>query len=106
MLKAWNMYMHEKKLNKREYYLSEKHFLAIDFMNEAPEVICDLLFYMSGFIHYRTDQIDQEVYEQMLRCQVSNIEPKSKEQMKNIQKGGWKEDELEIEARMEEYLHF
>lgn len=42
----------------------------------------------------------------MLRCQVNGIAPISKEQRQNINRDGWKEDELGIEARMEEYLTF
>ena len=63
MIKAFQMFMHEKKLNKREYYLSEKQFLDIEFPNEAPELICDVLFYLSGFVHFRTEQMEPEVYE-------------------------------------------
>ena len=37
---------------------------------------------------------------------MNGIAPISKEQQQNINRDGWKEDELGIEARMEEYLTF
>lgn len=68
--KAFNSYICESKMQHREYFISKKQYLAMEFMNEVPEIVCDILFYLSGFVHYRTDRISAETYHQMLRCQI------------------------------------
>ena len=39
-------------------------------MNQVPEIVCDVLFYLSGYVHHRTEDISLEAYKQMLMCQV------------------------------------
>ena len=63
--------MQQKRLDQKEYYLSRRQYCSIEFMNEAPEIVCDLLYYMAGFVHYRTNFMSQESYAQMLHCQVT-----------------------------------
>eukprot|EP00353_Schmidingerella_taraikaensis_P016599 CAMPEP_0185613668 /NCGR_PEP_ID=MMETSP0436-20130131/28118_1 /TAXON_ID=626734 ORGANISM="Favella taraikaensis, Strain Fe Narragansett Bay" /NCGR_SAMPLE_ID=MMETSP0436 /ASSEMBLY_ACC=CAM_ASM_000390 /LENGTH=98 /DNA_ID=CAMNT_0028247853 /DNA_START=610 /DNA_END=906 /DNA_ORIENTATION=+ len=98
--------MSELKMDKKEYYLSAKQYCELEFMNEVPELVCDLLFYMSGYVHFRTNRFSQEGYEQILRCQLQNINVMSKEQMTNYNNDGWKHDEKGVEDRMNEYLAF
>ena len=49
--KAFQSFVCESQLRKKEYYISKKQYLEIPFMNEVPEMVCDVLFYLSGYIH-------------------------------------------------------
>lgn len=75
-------------------------------MNQVPELICDILYYMSGFIHYRTDQMSAEAYKHLLTSQVSNTQVNSNQQNFIYETEGWKHDQRGIEKRLEEYLAF
>ena len=66
--KAFMNYICESKMISREYFISQKKYCELEFINEVPEIVCDVLFYLSGYIHYRTDRISLEGYEKMLRC--------------------------------------
>jgi len=55
--------MCEKKMQSREFYISEKQYMTLDFMNEVPEIVCDILYHLSGYVHYRTDRFSEEAYE-------------------------------------------
>lgn len=68
---AHGAYVKEKYYNSAEFFISEKQFIEQDWMNQVPEIVCDVLFMLSGFSHYRTNQIDSDVYKEMLMCQVN-----------------------------------
>ena len=61
-------YVRMKHYNKREFYITRKQYCNIDFLNEVPEVICDLLFYLTGYMHHKTDLISEEAYNKLLTC--------------------------------------
>ena len=65
--KAFQGYVSDSRLAKPEYYITESQYLSLDFMNEIPEIVCDILYYLSGFVHYRTNRFSQEVYEKFLK---------------------------------------
>ena len=52
-------YVRMKHYNKREFYITRKQYCNIDFLNEVPEVLCDLLFYLTGYMHHKTDLISE-----------------------------------------------
>jgi len=61
-------------------------------MNQVPEIVCDVLFYLAGYVHYRTEDISLEAYKQLLMCQVQNHSAFSKKQSDVYNSEGWKED--------------
>ena len=42
-------------------------------MNHVPEIVCDVLYYLSGYVHHRTDEIPKDVYTKMLKAQIENV---------------------------------
>ena len=75
-------------------------------MNEAPEIVCDVLYYLTGFVHYRTDQFSREVYEKFLRQQNLRQGEISQEQEARYNEDGWRHDELGINARMNDFCDY
>lgn len=69
MYKAFQAYVGESKMPESEYKIDEKQYAALDFMNEVPEIVCDVLFHLTGFVHYRTTRFSSEVYERFLLLQ-------------------------------------
>ena len=70
--RVFDEYVCEKNYQKKEYFISENQYLQLEFMNQVPEIICDLLYYLSGYVHYRTDLISKDVYQKMLIAQINN----------------------------------
>ena len=62
-------YVQYKHYNKREFYVSRQQYCDIEFMNKIPEIVCDILFYLSGYVHYRTDSMSEEAYRNILMGQ-------------------------------------
>ena len=69
--------MCDKKMNRREFYISEKQYMQLEFMNEVPEIVCDILYHLSGYVHHRTNKFSYEAYEEMLRCQHDKVVERS-----------------------------
>lgn len=62
---------------RREYYISKNAYLKMDFMNEVPEIVCDILYHLARYVHYRTDRFSEKAYKEMLQCQHDNNLEKS-----------------------------
>lgn len=73
--KAFLSFIGEAKMPSREYYISKKQYLKLDFLNEVPEIVCDVLYYLSGYVHFRSKIMNAQLYEKMLRCQISDEPP-------------------------------
>ena len=43
-----------------------------------PEIVCDILYYLANYVHYRTDQITRSAYEKMLASQVEDTKVETK----------------------------
>ena len=75
-------------------------------MNQVPEIVCDLLFYLSGYIHHRTDEIPKDVYTKMLKAQILNVPVATQEQIDNYNSEGWKHDAVGIDRNLEALIDF
>lgn len=75
-------------------------------MNQIPEIVCDVLYYLSGYVHYRTDRFSEKTYKKMLHCQNQHIKPMSSQQSTIYDEEGWKHDNIEIEKRLGELVGF
>jgi len=82
----------EKKFDRREYFISKHQYMDLDFINESPEIVNDVLFFLSGYVHHRTNLVSYETYKTILQGQVSNSSIQTKEQISNYQEDGWKYD--------------
>ena len=71
-----------------------------------PEIVCDLLFYLSGYVHHRTDEIPKDVYKKMLIAQIDNVSVASQEQIDNFNNDGWKYDAVGIDRNVDALVDF
>lgn len=78
-----------KKFDSAPYFLSQAEYLKISWLNVIPEILCDILFYMCGYVHYRADKLTKDVYTHMLTGQILHIPVSSHEQLTNMENGGW-----------------
>ena len=88
--KAFYYYVADKTYTEPQYYITQKQYCKLDFMNQAPEIVCEVIYYLSGFLHHRTDQVSYDAYKEVMRCQVNNISVASKQQVDNYNSEGWK----------------
>ena len=75
-------------------------------MNEAPEIVCDVLFYLSAYVHHRTNHMPYETYKNVLFSQVQNTDIRTKEQIQCYKDFGWQSDHLGIDANRRELRDF
>ena len=50
-------------------------------MNESPEIVNDILYYLSGYVHHRTNLVSYEDYKKILKGQVQNESIQTQEQV-------------------------
>lgn len=99
-------YCVEKKFDRREYFISKHQYMDLDFINESPEIVNDVLFFLSGYVHHRTNLVSYETYKTILQGQVSNSSIQTKEQISNYQEDGWKYDGKGILAQVDALTEF
>ena len=87
--------------DKREFFIGREDYLSIEFQNQVPEVICDLLFALTGYVHHRTDSFTMESYKKMLLAQNKNTSIATKQQLDNYAEDGWKHSEEGIADNLE-----
>ena len=68
--RAFFDFVREKKYTTKEFYITKKQYQMFEFMNQVPEIVCDVLFYLSGYVHHRTSTMHQDMYKQLLMAQV------------------------------------
>ena len=75
-------------------------------MNHVPEIVCDVLYYLSGYIHHRTEDISKDVYTKMLKAQIANKSVASQEQIDNYNNDGWMYDAKGIDKNLAALVDF
>lgn len=85
-------YTAEKYYNHREYFLTQKQYCDLEFMNGAPEIVCEIIYHLSGYLHHRTDFMTYDTYKQMMIGQLEDRNIASSSQKDIYSKVGWKED--------------
>ena len=58
----FSKYTSENYFTKPDVCISEEQYIRLDFMNQVPEVVCDILCYMARYYHYRTTLVSFEAY--------------------------------------------
>ena len=61
--------------------MTKKQYMDLDFMNESPEIVNDVLYYLSGYVHHRTNLVSYEDYKKILKGQVQNESIETQEQV-------------------------
>ena len=104
--KVFLNYICDKKYTTKEYFISQNQYLDMEFMNQVPEIVCDILYYLSGYIHHRTDQIPKDVYTKMLKAQIENVSTATQEHIDNYNNDGWMYDAKGIDRNVEALVDF
>lgn len=68
--KKFTEYIFDKNFAKGSQHLTQADYMQIQWMNVVPEIICDILGYLAGYVHFRTNFMSREAYESMLNGQV------------------------------------
>ena len=97
----FSKYISENYFNKPDVYISEEQYLQLDFMNQIPEVVCDILCYLAKYHHYRTKLISYETYEVLMDAQMQSKSVATLQQKRSIEEEGWKYSERGIEHEVE-----
>jgi len=50
--------------------LDFEEYAKIEFLNDVPEIVCDILCYLARYFHYRTSQMTERIYQKALISQV------------------------------------
>jgi hypothetical protein len=63
-------YVSTKKFGASDKFLNINDYIKLDFMNDVPEIVCDILCYLSRHVHHRSNHIEKKVYEHLLFSQI------------------------------------
>ena len=103
---GFNLYVGEKHLDKREYYISEAQYVDLDFMNMAPEIVCEVLYYLCGYVHHRTSSISIDTYKDIMMAQIDERDVATKAQLDHYEREGWMQDPEGIDKNIAELKKF
>jgi hypothetical protein len=70
--------------------ISLEQYLKIEYLNLIPEIVCEVLCYLSGYVHHRNDQISHAVYSRKLVTQINGGSLATDEMKENYEKDGWR----------------
>ena len=87
--KTFKEYFVEKTFDRPETRITREEYNELKWLNTVPEIVCDILCYLVNYFHYRTDKISRDAYVSMLTGQIMNMPILSKDQIVNIDQGGW-----------------
>lgn len=57
VIETFKKYVSEKKFGEPDKSLTFKDYYKLEFINDVPEIVCDILFYLARYYHYRTNII-------------------------------------------------
>jgi hypothetical protein len=66
VINTFKKYVSEKKFNEDDKALVFKDYYKLNFPNDVPEIVCDIICYLSHYYHYRTGYVKKKVYEHLL----------------------------------------
>ena len=66
-------YVSTKKFGAPDKFLSINDYIKLEFMNDVPEIVCDILCYLSRHVHHRSNHLDKKVYEHLLSSQINKV---------------------------------
>ena len=58
----FSKYVSENYFNKSEVCITEEQYMKLNFMNQIPEIVCEIICYLSKYYHYRTRFVSQKAY--------------------------------------------
>lgn len=67
--------------------------MQLDFMNQIPEIVCEILCYLAKFYHYRTNKITPGAYRILMNSTLANKSAADVEQQRQIDEEGWRYSE-------------
>lgn len=78
----------------------------MEFMNGVPEIVSEIIFLLSGYLHHRTDTMSYDTYRELMLGQIEDRNVASTVQQANYAKDGWKEDAKGIDENIEMLAKF
>ena len=73
VLKTFKQYALEKHFDSKAELISQDEYISMPWLNGVPEIVCDVLCYLSNYLHHRSDVIGKEAYQSMLLGQILNL---------------------------------
>lgn len=64
--KTFKQYTVDKHFSKGAELISFEEYVSIPWLNDIPEIVCDVLCYLTNYFHHRSDIISKEAYKNML----------------------------------------
>ena len=80
----------DKHFARAAELITQEEYLKIPWLNVVPEIVCDILCYLTHYFHYRSDLISKEAYSSMLTGQILNMHVATQKSINNFEQGGWR----------------
>ena len=59
---TWKDYIKEKKFDQNADFISYSEYAKIHFMNDVPEIVCDIVYYLARYVYYRHSDFTCDSY--------------------------------------------
>ena len=63
---VFSNFISDNYFSKSDMYISEEQYCQLSFINQVPEVVCDVLCYLAKYYHYRTTEFSHENYRTLM----------------------------------------
>lgn len=87
---TFKQFVSQKKFGAEDRHLTFKDYYKLNFENDVPEIVCEVIHYLSGQLHHRTSHISKDTYIRMLNAQMEGKVIESEGQKERKRKFGWR----------------
>ena len=102
----WQDYVTAKNFSDTHNHITLEQYLHIEFVNFIPEIVCEILAYLSNYIHHRSEDIPYQIYERMLICQITGESLATEEMKKNYLVDGWRYTPRGLDKQVEDLSNY
>ena len=81
----FSKYVSDNHFSDPDRFISEEQYLRLDFTNQIPEIVCEILCYLANYYHYYTPLCAYKTYKSLMDAQIKDKSVASAEQAKLIE---------------------
>jgi len=90
MISTFKNFISKKNFGEPDKHLTFKDYYKLNFINDVPEIVCDILCYLSKYYHYRTNAMERALYERLMDAQQADIVLETDQQRENKNRFAWR----------------
>ena len=65
---TFKQFVSDKNFKQHDKHITFKDYSKINFANEMPEIVCDILYYLAKYRHPNAANISRDTYDRMIEA--------------------------------------